>query len=86
MAQSRDRLGDVAGILLDLPVGVKTRHKPPAPFPRPETELDRARARQREERENAYDDRIMNFVQQAQDAWRSMTEEERMEHLAGGGR
>lgn len=70
VAQVRDLLGDVAALLADMPVGVKTRHKPPPKFLRPMTELDKARAKARDEADKAYDDRLLTLVAEGQRRWR----------------
>lgn len=77
VAQVRDRQGDIAALLADLPTGVKERHKPPAQFPRPDTALGRARAEVRARREQAYDDKIHDFVEKAKERWNQMSPEQR---------
>lgn len=72
-AQVRDRLGEVATLLADLPVapGVKQRTKPPAQFLRPETELDKARRAIQEAKDKAADDRLMDLGAKAKERWRA---------------
>ena len=70
LAQIRDRQGDIAAILLDLPVAVKSRHKPPQHFPRPLTELDRARIRIQNEKDEADMARIDAFVKRGKENWK----------------
>lgn len=77
VAQIRDRLGDLGAILLDLPTGVKKRHDSPPTFPRPETAMDRARAAIKAKREQAYDDKINEFVEKAKERGRALTPEQR---------
>lgn len=67
---NNDRLGHVAALIADLPVGVKQRHDPPKPLPRPETEIEKAMARVRAAREQQYDDRILDFAEKAKQRWR----------------
>lgn len=69
-AQTRDRLGEIAALLADLPVAVKQRHTPPPTHPRPETALTRAMARVKREREEAYDAKIEDFVTKAKERYR----------------
>jgi hypothetical protein len=70
VARLGDRQGDVAALIADLPVGVKTRHTPPPAFPRPETELDKARKRIAAEREQQYDDKVIDLVERAKQRYR----------------
>lgn len=71
VAQVRDRLGGVAGLIADLPTAVKTRHTPPPYFPRPQTELDKARQRIEAEADKAYDDRLLDIAEAAKRRWRA---------------
>lgn len=70
LSQIRDRLGHVAALLADLPIGVKQRHTPPPDFPRPHTALDAALAEAKAAREKAYDDKLMAFADKAKARWR----------------
>lgn len=70
VAIGNDRLGHVAALLADLPIGVKQRHTPPSAFPRPVTALDVALAEAKAAREKAYDDKIMDFAEKAKARWR----------------
>jgi hypothetical protein len=65
-----DRLGAVAALVADGPVGVKQRHSHPPPYPRPETELDRQRKAREQAKDQAYDDRLLGAVEKAKRRWR----------------
>ena len=75
LAQVRDRLGQVASLLADLPVGVKQRHNPPPAFPRPETALDKARIAKAKREEREYDEKLLDFAEQAKARWRAQQAE-----------
>ena len=79
MAQQRDRLGEIAALLADLPVGVKQRHTPPPMFARPDTALSKAMARIKREREEEYDAKLDAFVSDAKARWRRNKEREEQE-------
>lgn len=67
---NNDRLGQLAALIADLPIGVKQRHDPPKALPRPQTALDREMDRVRKGREQAYDDRVLDFAEKAKQRWR----------------
>lgn len=69
-AQTRDRLGELATLIADLPTPVKTRSKPPAQFARPETLLDIERRLIAERREKSEVDRLMDLGERAKQRWR----------------
>jgi hypothetical protein len=71
LAVIADRLGAVAALVADGPIGVKKRHEHPAPYPRPETELDRQRKARELAKEQEYDDRLMGAVERAKKRWRA---------------
>lgn len=68
---NNDRLGHLAALVADLPIGVKQRHTPPAPLPRPVTEIEKAMKAAREARDRAYDDKILDFAEKAKARWRA---------------
>lgn len=70
MAVAVDRLGAVAALVADGPIGVKKRHEHPAPYPRPETELDRQHRAREAAKEREYDDRLLGAVEAAKRRWR----------------
>jgi hypothetical protein len=75
-AEVRDRLGEIAALIADLPVGVKTRHKSPPQFPRPETALTRATRRYREEQDAKEMQRIEDWVEKGRENWRRLQREQ----------
>jgi hypothetical protein len=75
-AEVRDRLGEIAALIADLPVGVKTRHKAPPQFPRPETAMTRATRRYREQQETAELQKIEDWVEKGRENWRRLQAEQ----------
>jgi hypothetical protein len=71
LASINDRLGAVAALVADGPLGVKKRHEHPPPYPRPETELARQRAAREAAKQQAYDDRLTGAVERAKARWRA---------------
>lgn len=65
MAQTRDRLGEIAALLADMPVAVKTRHKPPPAHARPLTALAAAIEALQADRDQAEIDKVDDFVARA---------------------
>jgi hypothetical protein len=67
-----DRQDVMITLLADLPTPVKKRTEPPPPFLRPDTALARARARVKALEDQAYVEKIDDFVAKAKERYRRM--------------